>query len=102
MIENCTPSVDSIRRTRSAGTVEPPEHTVDSEDRSRVANSGCSMAAISMVGTASRCVPRSDSISSSSSAGSNCTMHTSAARRCTGPSTPSTQPPVWKSGIGFR
>ena len=47
-----------MRRTSSAGTVDPPEQTVVTVDRSRESKSGCSIMAISIVGTPSRWVPR--------------------------------------------
>ena len=42
-----------MRRTSAAGTLDPPEQMVCIDDTSRVAKSGCSIIAMSIVGTAS-------------------------------------------------
>ena len=90
-----------MRRTSSTGTVAPPLTTQRSEDRSRRPRSGCSSSAMSMVGTPRVIEARSVSASSSTSAGSNASTGTCAARDWTEPSTPIEQPAVWNIGIGL-
>jgi hypothetical protein len=52
------PSCSSNRLTSGAGTVEPPEQIALTDDRSVVANEGCSSIATSMVGTLTIALPR--------------------------------------------
>ncbi len=100
MIENRTSKRCSHSRASAAGTGAPPEATTRRLDRSRLALSGWPSMAISIVGTPPLTVARSDSISSSCSAGSNRVMQTSVAWVVAAPSTPRPQPAVWNSGIG--
>ena len=48
---NCAPSFSSSALTRCAGTVEPPEQIALTLDKSALPKLGCSIMAISMVGT---------------------------------------------------
>ena len=90
-----------MRRTKSAGTVDPPDNTERKLDRSRVEKSGCSIRAMSMVGTPPMTLAPSVSMSSSTRPGSNISTGMWVALAHTLPSAPSTQPPVWNRGMGL-
>ena len=67
-----------------------------------MARSGCSIRAISIVGTQSVAVTRSVSMSSSTRAGSKEEHRDVDRAGLSDPSTPIAQPAVWNIGIGLR
>ena len=52
------PNCCSKRVTRAAGTKDPPEHSALTLDKSRCVKLGCSVMAMSMVGTPTIALPR--------------------------------------------
>ncbi len=93
------PSRCSSVCTSAAGTVEPPEQIALIDDRSVAAKFGCSIMAISIVGTPIIPLPLNVCSSSSTSPGSNASTRICVIACDTAPSTQQTQPPVWNSGM---
>ncbi len=91
---NAAPVSFSIRSTRGAGTVDPPEQTASSDVMSRFGYSGCSSIEINMVGTASIAEPLYSSMSSNTNEGSKASSNTNVHFFETAESTPTTHPPV--------